>query len=84
MTWRPFEMEWSLPPVIREVLPDIPVSISSKIRVSISSASPVTHLMASMILESSPPLAMEDKGLGASPGLRDILKSMVSNPSDVR
>ena len=62
------------------VLPLIPVSISSKIKVSVSSLSAIRVLIASIILESSPPDTTLDNSLTGSPGLVEIKKQILSFP----
>ena len=56
-------------PTTSATLPPMPASISSKTKV-LSSLPPVIFLMASMILESSPPEATLRSGLKGSPGVR--------------
>ena len=63
------ESSRSLLPTTSATLPPIPASISSKMKV-FSSSPPVIFLMASMILESSPPEATFLSGLKGSPGVR--------------
>ena len=63
------------------VLPLIPVSISSKIKVAVSSLSANTVLKASMIRDNSPPLATCQIGRMASPGFTEIRNSILSYPS---
>ena len=65
------------------VLPLIPVSISSKIKVSISSSEARIDFMASIIRESSPPDATLFNGLTGSPGFVEIIKLTLSNPLSV-
>ena len=65
------------------VLPLIPVSISSKISVSVSSLLARTDLIPSMILESSPPEAILASGRKSSPGFTLIINSASSAPSGV-
>ena len=62
------------------VWPLIPVSISSKINVSISSSVARIDLIASIILDNSPPDATFTNGLTDSPGLVEIINSTLSNP----
>ena len=62
------------------VRPLIPVSISSKIKVSIWSRSARIAFRASMILESSPPDTIFPRGFRLSPGLVEISYSTSSNP----
>ena len=58
----------------------MPVSTSSKIRVSTVSVEASTVFMASIIRESSPPEAIFATGLGFSPGLAEIKSSILSTP----
>lgn len=65
------------------VLPLIPVSISSKIKVSVSSRSARIVLIASMIRDSSPPETTFASGRIASPGFVEIKNSTASVPFSV-
>ena len=70
-------------PIFWEVFPEIPVSISSKIREGVDSLSASATFRASMILESSPPEAISAIGFGGSPGLEEIRKEISSMPLGV-
>ena len=61
-------MDFNFTPTFSAVLPDIPESISSNISVSMPSFFAKTLLIASMILESSPPEAILSSGFTGSPG----------------
>lgn len=62
------------------VLPLIPVSISSNIRVGMSSVSAITDFNASMIRDSSPPEAISERGLSGSPGFVEMRNDTLSTP----
>ena len=83
MTWWLPAMRLSFSDTICAVRPLIPVSISSNISVGISSVSARTALIASMILDSSPPEATAPRGRGGSPGFVEIKNSASSNPPAV-
>lgn len=65
----------SFTPTFQAARPLIPVSISSNTRVSMSSASARTDLMASITRDSSPPEAILAMERGGSPGLADMRNS---------
>ncbi len=77
-TWWAWATVSSCSETRQAVLPLMPVSISSKIRVSMSSLPASTVLMASMMRDSSPPLATWLKALTPSPGLVEIRNSTSS------
>ena len=82
MIWCLSESSRSLLPTTSATLPPMPASISSKMKV-FSSSPPVIFLMASMILESSPPEAILLSGLRGSPGFvvsRNSTSSLPSSP----
>ena len=62
------------------VFPLIPASISSNISVLDTSVSAITLLIASMILDNSPPDAIFARGFISSPGLVDIINLTLSVP----
>ena len=64
------------------VFPLIPASISSNISVLDISVSAITLLIASIILDNSPPDAIFDKGFISSPGLVDIMNLILSIPAE--
>ena len=70
-----FDKSISFSPTTNAVLPLIPVSISSKIRVFISSKSDITDLNPSIILEISPPDAIDAIGFKSCPKFVLIRKS---------
>ena len=80
ITWWLWEIIASFSDTFWAVLPLIPVSISSKIKVSILSLSARIALIASIIRLSSPPEATFPKGFLGSPGLVEIKNSASSVP----
>ena len=73
-------MPINLSATICAVFPLIPVSISSKIIVSISSSPASIDLIASIILDNSPPEATFAKDFTSSPGFVEIKNSTSSCP----
>ncbi len=72
----------SFKPIFWLARPLTPVSISSKIRVPTVSLWAKMVLMASIMRDSSPPLAILASGLGGSPGLVEIKNCTVSCPAE--
>ena len=70
----------SFKPTFSAAEPEIPVSTSSKMRVSTVSVLARTVLIASIILESSPPDAIFATGRGVSPGFAEMSSSILSVP----
>ena len=81
-TWWLFEIFLSFSATLSEATPEIPVSISSKTSVPVSSTSERIVLIASIILDASPPEAILLNGFAASPGLALKLKEISSVPTD--
>ena len=79
-TWRSRAIADIFSATIWAVRPDMPVSTSSKISVSVLSSAANMVLMPSMMRESSPPETTFESSRLGSPGLVAIMKETASQP----